>query len=89
MFLRVVIAVHILWVVLLGAVERVELSPFVYSLLRGISIIGFEPLLIGFPVLVAIGIRRSAMPWWKNVLVIAIEVVLCLESFVAVLPGVQ
>jgi hypothetical protein len=89
MFLRVVIAAQIVWVALAGLPDRVELSPFACALIRGMTTFVPPMPLIAFPALVAVAMWRSPLPRWKCVIVWCIEVVLLLESIIAVLPGIQ
>jgi hypothetical protein len=90
MVLRLLIAVQLTWVALLGVVAR-GVFPSGPALGLAESAVGlcFLPALIAFPVLVSAALRRACLPTWKRRLVVGIEASLCLATVIAALPAVQ
>jgi hypothetical protein len=90
MVLRLLIAAQIAWVAALGVVARGIFPPRPFLGWAESAIgLAFLPALVAFPVLVSRSLGRAGLPPWKRRAVAGIEAILCLASFLAVLPAVQ
>lgn len=90
MLLRVLIAVQMASVALLGGIMRgpVPAIPF-QALAEIVAALAFPGVSLGLPIGVILALRHAGLPLWKRWVLIGIEAALYLATLLAILPAVQ
>jgi hypothetical protein len=90
MVLRALIVAQIACVGLLGAAFRgAQFGPTARGLGEAGSALASYPVLLGFPLAVAIATRRAALPRWQRGVLLGVETALGFATLVAIWPAVQ
>jgi len=90
MVLRALIVAQFAWIALIGAATRgTLLGHTARGLAEAGAALGFYPVLLGFPLAVAIAARRAALPRWQRGVLLGVEIALGFATLVAILPAVQ